>query len=646
MNQRMLVFLSQILCITGALLAISPTPTWAKAVTFNRQSPKMPAQNGSALLTQRQKGWDTFLKMGSVFNAQQEAIGIIIQLDILEKPPTTYANAVYQLFTRRDGKWVSIYTSEGARLIENEAGQLSLEGEVIPITQVQQVLGNLTTLENVDFKAVVKIRYDVPGQVRDQQYSVETEQTLTVKLPSATASETIETPSPAPTQPASSTPPNIGKGTFSLELFQPVATPPEKIVRLSVKERRSDGYSKERFIGDFRTPPNQRMQFLGGLAPGDRMVVRLYDLQNRLLGLSEFELLFAHAAVKLIVPADPASGVIRTAYGIDQNNDGMIDTSPVFYDYFTQVSKNEAGTWLVRFLTSLETINPTQLQVTDFVPPPNASIYPPPLAQGAYSLANATRLVYTPDLASAFTAKPGEVVKTQSIENATLPVYDIREILTQYQEQGVSQQIQVKFTDVPADYWASSFISELAAQNIFKGFPDGMFHPNETLSRAEFATILSKAFNLPKTRTPYNFPDVPANYWAAGAIGNAYEMGFFESGSFNPEQKLDRLDVMIILTRGLNYAAKRPTENSLTMYRDSESIPSEFRNLVAAATEYGLVVNYPDPKVLNPQKEVTRAEVAAFVYQALASLGKVAKVSSPYIAGTSQIEGQNEPNPR
>jgi hypothetical protein len=45
------------------------------------------------------------------------------------------------------------------------------------------------------------------------------------------------------------------------------------------------------------------------------------------------------------------------------------------------------------------------------------------------------------------------------------------------------------------------------------------------------------------------------------------------------------------------------------------------------------VVNYPNVGQLNPEREATRAEVAAFIYQALVNAGKAQAISSPYIVG-------------
>jgi hypothetical protein len=45
-------------------------------------------------------------------------------------------------------------------------------------------------------------------------------------------------------------------------------------------------------------------------------------------------------------------------------------------------------------------------------------------------------------------------------------------------------------------------------------------------------------------------------------------------------------------------------------------------------------VNYPTPTQLNPNQNATRADVAAFVYQALVNAGRVPPISSPYLVNT------------
>ncbi|MBW4540105.1 MAG: S-layer homology domain-containing protein [Myxacorys chilensis ATA2-1-KO14] len=196
---------------------------------------------------------------------------------------------------------------------------------------------------------------------------------------------------------------------------------------------------------------------------------------------------------------------------------------------------------------------------------------------------------------------------------------------------------QATFPDVSSDYWAAQFIQELASRNIIEGFPDGSFRPNEAVTRAQFAAMIRKAFpNAQNVRTPINFADVPSNYWGYQAIQNAYTSGFlagYPGGTFRPNENIPRAQVLVSLASGLNYTTTGSADALLQAYSDASNIPGYARNSIAAATERRIVVNYPDVKFLSPNQTATRADVAAFIYQALVSTGTVTAIQSPYIVG-------------
>ncbi|MEA5466712.1 S-layer homology domain-containing protein [Leptothoe sp. PORK10 BA2] len=196
-------------------------------------------------------------------------------------------------------------------------------------------------------------------------------------------------------------------------------------------------------------------------------------------------------------------------------------------------------------------------------------------------------------------------------------------------------QAQSQFSDVSSSYWASQFITSLAAQNIIAGFPDGTFRPDEPVTRAQYAAMVRKAFNQTTIRNSTTFVDVSADFWAATAINDAYRMGFlsgYPNNVFQPNQNIPRAQVLVSLANGLNYQANNIA--SANIYRDSGSIPSYATTSIAAATEQRLVVNYPNVETLRPNQTATRADVAAFIYQALASQNQVATITSPYIVQT------------
>lgn len=206
---------------------------------------------------------------------------------------------------------------------------------------------------------------------------------------------------------------------------------------------------------------------------------------------------------------------------------------------------------------------------------------------------------------------------------------------------------QTTFNDVQTNYWAQTFIQELAARDIIKGFPDGGFRPNEPVTRAQFAAMISKAMNKAPIRGNVSFVDVASDYWAASAIQKSYTTGFmsgYPGNVFEPTQNIPRVQILVALSNGLNYAASQAPETILQSYADASSIPNYARNSVAAATENRMVVNYPNVQFLNPNQTATRAEVAALIYQALVRSGQATAINSPYIVGQTSTNPNNPPS--
>ncbi|MBG1269380.1 fasciclin domain-containing protein [Nostoc sp. WHI] len=207
----------------------------------------------------------------------------------------------------------------------------------------------------------------------------------------------------------------------------------------------------------------------------------------------------------------------------------------------------------------------------------------------------------------------------------------------------------VNLSDVSSDYWARPFIQVLADNNVISGFPDGTFKPNQSVTRAEFAALIQKAFsnqNRIRQLSSGGFKDVPAGYWATSAIQFAYETGFlagYPGNVFSPSQQIPKVQAIVALTNGLGLASST-TGTSIdlsTYYTDASAIPNYAVSSVTTATQANIVVNYPDVKQLNPQQSLTRAEAAALLYQALVRQGQLQPIASnlpatQYIVGGTQ----------
>ncbi|QLE48672.1 S-layer homology domain-containing protein [Nostoc sp. C057] len=427
-----------------------------------------------------------------------------------------------------------------------------------------------------------------------------------------------------------------GKKTgFSLAIWQPANTFSEVIARVSVKSKSDNNYLQERFLGDYKYKIKQKAKFVKGLKASDRIVVRLYDIQNRFIGYSEFECLPANTTVNLILSAKPNEyQVVRTVYGLDADQDGIIDTNATTYDYFTQI-RNQG----VIFLSSSQTFQGSQFQVEGLSTIAKTSVYPLSFTQGDYALVRQSFVkAFSSDLADVLQANPGSLVQVMEVSDNSS--YDISQMLMNYRQISMSRTLQVGFSDVSVNYWAKNFITKLAAMEILEGFPDGTFRPDAPVTRAQFAAMLRKAFAKEKIRQAIAFKDVSNRYWAYNAISEVYQMGFLNTvvgKDFNPSQKLSRLDVLVALAQRLNYQTTGSTDTILSVYSDATTIRPEYRSLIAALTQRGIVVNYPNVNLLNAEQVATRSEVSALIYQALSSTGKVANISSQYVVGQQQV---------
>lgn len=193
-------------------------------------------------------------------------------------------------------------------------------------------------------------------------------------------------------------------------------------------------------------------------------------------------------------------------------------------------------------------------------------------------------------------------------------------------------------------HWAQLCIERLAQQGVVTGYLDGTFRPNAVMSRGEFATVVSQAFfNAPPVGNNAPFFDVPPRTRTGNAVNTARQTGFlagFPSGVFQPNESVTRVQAIVSLANGLNLAPTTFAVGDLGLvYDDAKSIPGYALNSIAAATERGLIVNYPEIRFLQPNQPATRGEVAAFVCQALASSGKASPVPQQYVVAAPGFGG-------
>ncbi|MEO1621315.1 MAG: S-layer homology domain-containing protein [Cyanobacteria bacterium J06632_3] len=175
----------------------------------------------------------------------------------------------------------------------------------------------------------------------------------------------------------------------------------------------------------------------------------------------------------------------------------------------------------------------------------------------------------------------------------------------------------VLFTDA-RDHWASLCIEGIGSEGLMRGYPDKSFRPNGTMTRAEFAAVMIQAFpDVPRIRSAPNFVDVSSSFWGKTAIALAYEKGFlsgYPNNTFRPAQPISRAQAMIVIANAQQLAPPANSDAILQQYfNDAQAIPNYAKAMTAAATERGLIVNYPTVSELRPNANITRGEATALL---------------------------------
>jgi hypothetical protein len=195
-------------------------------------------------------------------------------------------------------------------------------------------------------------------------------------------------------------------------------------------------------------------------------------------------------------------------------------------------------------------------------------------------------------------------------------------------EPPVPPPIISRFVDLQG-HWATAYIEALADRNLAKGFADGTYRPDDTITRSQFAALVASCYgNRPLMRNTVSFSDVPSNFWAYRAIDLAQRQGFvtgYPDGTFRPSQPMTRVQAMVAVANGLGLPDA--PASTLGRYADRAQIPSYAMTPLSAATQAGLIINYPNADQLRPQDPMTRAEVSVLMYQGLVTLGQAPRLT-------------------
>lgn len=160
-------------------------------------------------------------------------------------------------------------------------------------------------------------------------------------------------------------------------------------------------------------------------------------------------------------------------------------------------------------------------------------------------------------------------------------------------------------TDIQG-HWAQNTINKWVDKGDISGYPDGTFRPNNMITRAEFVVLVNNAMGYTKSGYAY-FSDVPSHYWGKNAIQTGVAAGYISgdgNGIFRPNDPVTRQEAAAMISRILDL---KQNESRAYRYTDSYAISNWAKGVVGAVSEAGIMAGYPDGS-FGPNRVLTRAE--------------------------------------
>ncbi|WP_181592613.1 immunoglobulin-like domain-containing protein [Paenibacillus sp. YN15] len=189
-------------------------------------------------------------------------------------------------------------------------------------------------------------------------------------------------------------------------------------------------------------------------------------------------------------------------------------------------------------------------------------------------------------------------------------------------------ELNKSFKDLEG-HWAQQVVELLAARQILDGDAAGNFNPNMGITRAEFATIITKVMNLPSTELTADFVDVKAGDWYAPYIAAARQAGIVKGVSeteFEPGRVVTREEMTAMVMRAYRLTEhSEPTAEQIRLveqFKDSAQIGGWAYHDVYAAKLLNLVEGRSADYFV-PESETLRGEAAMLIYRFMQALNKL-----------------------
>lgn len=171
--------------------------------------------------------------------------------------------------------------------------------------------------------------------------------------------------------------------------------------------------------------------------------------------------------------------------------------------------------------------------------------------------------------------------------------------------------------------WAGEAIEELAGKGIISGLSSTTFAPLKEVTRAEFLTMLVRAFQLADETASVTFSDVNASDWYYAYVAAAVKAGLAQGvgeGKFDPNRPITREEMAIMAANALKIVNKDATvsdiDGALDKFADKGLMALYAKEAIALLTQQG-VINGMTDGTYAPKGIANRAQAAVIISKLL-----------------------------
>lgn len=177
-----------------------------------------------------------------------------------------------------------------------------------------------------------------------------------------------------------------------------------------------------------------------------------------------------------------------------------------------------------------------------------------------------------------------------------------------------AEDVRKGFNDIE-NHWAKNEIELLAGKGIITGMGDGIFKPEDKITRAQFATLIVNLLNINTEEYTGRFLDVKENDWFALFVEAAAKEGIVlgAEGLFNPNKEITREEMALVIVRAMEHKGIVVKSVSLS-FTDKDNISSWALDSVGKAFEKGIIKGMTETK-FEPKLYATRAQAAVMIYR-------------------------------